>query len=78
MRNKILLGTGVTAIVAGIGGLFVADNAKKNSKLITVVSGAVAVLGLILAAIVLDKELYPDEFVDEEEETSEDVETEEA
>ena len=30
MRNKILLGTGIAAIVAGIGGLFAADNVKKN------------------------------------------------
>ncbi len=78
MRNKILLGTGIAAIVAGIGGLFAADNVKKNNKLITIVSGIVAVLGLILAAIVLDKELYPDEFIEEEEENSEEVETEEA
>ncbi len=76
MRNKILLGTGIAAIVAGIGGLFAADNVKKNNKLITIVSGIVAIVGLAITAAIVDKELYPGE-LEEEEETVE-AETEEA
>ena len=76
MKNKILLGTGIVAIIAGIGGLFAADNVKKNNKLITIVSGIVAIVGLAVTAAIVDKELYPDELEEEEEETVE-AETEE-
>lgn len=74
MRNKILLGTGITAIIAGIGGLFAADNVKKNNKLITIVSGIVAIIGLAVTAAIVDKELYPDELEEEEETVEPDVE----
>ena len=67
MRNKILLGTGVAVILAGVAGLFAADHVKKNSKLITIVSGIVATIGLTFTAIMVDNELYPDEFEEEEE-----------
>ena len=49
-----------------IAGLFVADNVKKNSKLITILSGVVAILGLLVTAKVLDEELYPEDFIEEE------------
>lgn len=74
MKNKILLGTGIVAIIAGIGGLFAADNVKKNSKLITIVSGIVAIVGLAVTAAIVDKELYPDELEEEEETVEPDVE----
>ena len=67
MKNKILLGAGVATILAGVAGLFIADNAKKNNKLITIVSGIIATIGLTFTAIMVDNELYPDEFEEEEE-----------
>ena len=61
MKNKVLFGTGVSAIIAGIAGIFLADKAKKNNKLITFASGVIAISGLLLAAKVFDEEFYPEE-----------------
>ena len=77
MKNKILLGTGITAIIGGVIGLFAADKMKKNNKFITVISGIVAIVGLGLTAKVLDEELYPEELEEENDDSvNEDSENE--
>ena len=75
--HKVLLGGGIVSIAAGIGGIFLADNAKKNKKLLTVLSSILAIVGLGMTACVLDAELYPEEYEEGEEETTEEESEEE-
>lgn len=67
MRNKILLGTGIIGIISGVVGLFAADKSEVNSKRITIISSLTAIAGLVLTALVVDDELYPEELVEEDE-----------
>lgn len=65
--HKVLLGGGIATIITGIVGIFLADKSKKNKKLFTVASSIVAILGLGMTAFVLDAELYPEDYEEEEE-----------
>ena len=78
MRNKILLGTGIIGIIGGVVGLFAADKSETNSKRITIISSLIAIAGLALTVLVVDDELYPEELVEEDENTTSNKEAVEA